>query len=85
MFSVHRGGTRTSRLRRAAIVATAFAVTSTSALFIATKAEAAAGCRVTYTISSQWPGGFGANIDPDGLFGRVPVSFGGSVGLCGHV
>nr|ACR33038.1 endoglucanase [Actinoplanes garbadinensis] len=25
-------------------------------------ASAAAGCRVAYTVSSQWPGGFGANV-----------------------
>ncbi|WP_203855141.1 family 43 glycosylhydrolase [Plantactinospora mayteni] len=32
-----------------------------------TGASAAAGCRVTYTISSQWPGGFGANVTIDNL------------------
>ncbi|WP_328855533.1 family 43 glycosylhydrolase [Microbispora hainanensis] len=26
-------------------------------------ARAAAGCRVTYTVTSQWQGGFGANVD----------------------
>lgn len=25
-------------------------------------AYAAPGCRVTYTVTSQWPGGFGANV-----------------------
>src|SRR5690349_5383357 len=25
-------------------------------------ASAAAGCSVTYTLSGQWPGGFGANV-----------------------
>ncbi len=28
----------------------------------ATTANAAAGCQVSYTVSSQWPGGFGANV-----------------------
>nr|WP_225849414.1 family 43 glycosylhydrolase [Streptomyces sp. HPF1205] len=28
----------------------------------ATSAQAAAGCQVTYTVSSQWGGGFGANV-----------------------
>jgi hypothetical protein len=27
-----------------------------------TSAQAAAGCQVSYTVSSQWPGGFGANV-----------------------
>ncbi len=27
-----------------------------------TSAQAAAGCQVAYTVSSQWPGGFGANV-----------------------
>src|SRR3954464_6476913 len=26
-------------------------------------AQAATGCRVSYTITSQWPGGFGAAVD----------------------
>lgn len=26
-------------------------------------ARAAAGCRVTYTVTNQWEGGFGANVD----------------------
>lgn len=29
---------------------------------VATSAYAATGCRVTYTVTSQWPGGFGANV-----------------------
>ena len=30
-------------------------------------ANAAAGCSVKYTVSSQWPGGFGANVDVTNL------------------
>jgi beta-xylosidase len=29
---------------------------------VATSAEAAAGCRVTYSVTSQWSGGFGADV-----------------------
>jgi beta-xylosidase len=29
---------------------------------VATAAEAAAGCRVTYTVTNQWQGGFGADV-----------------------
>ncbi|MFV2022975.1 cellulose-binding domain-containing protein, partial [Micromonospora sp. LOL_023] len=54
---------RLSPLRRAAIAATALIVASTTAVAGATQASAAAGCRVNYTISSQWSGGFGATID----------------------
>ncbi|GAA3453434.1 arabinofuranosidase catalytic domain-containing protein [Dactylosporangium matsuzakiense] len=32
-----------------------------------TAAAATAGCRATYTITSQWPGGFGANVDVTNL------------------
>ncbi|GAA1806214.1 hypothetical protein GCM10009682_30140 [Luedemannella flava] len=32
------------------------------AVVVTTAAEAAAGCRVTYAVSSSWPGGFGANV-----------------------
>jgi len=39
-----------------AIAATGLTVTAV------TSAQAAAGCQVSYTVSSQWPGGFGANV-----------------------
>jgi beta-xylosidase len=32
-----------------------------------TSAQAAAGCRVTYTVTSQWQGGFGATVSIDNL------------------
>ena len=45
----------------AAGVATALTAAGLT-LAAATSAQAAAGCQVTYTVSSQWPSGFGANI-----------------------
>jgi hypothetical protein len=48
------------RLATAAIVAATVAVATVTAT---TPAQAAAaGCRVAYTVSSQWGGGFGANV-----------------------
>src|SRR5690348_12519177 len=32
-----------------------------------TQASAATGCRVTYAVSSQWSGGFGASVDVTNL------------------
>ncbi|WFE34068.1 cellulose binding domain-containing protein [Micromonospora sp. WMMD975] len=58
--------TRT-RLRLAVAVCTTAAVAATGALTTAVSAQAAAGCRVTYTVTSQWPGGFGANVDVTNL------------------
>ncbi|GAA4719633.1 non-reducing end alpha-L-arabinofuranosidase family hydrolase [Phytohabitans rumicis] len=43
------------------LAAGAAAVLAVTGLTVAT-AQAAAGCRVAYTISSQWQGGFGANV-----------------------
>ncbi|GAA1805788.1 hypothetical protein GCM10009682_29570 [Luedemannella flava] len=54
---------RTSRLA-AAVAAT---VAAGAVITVATSADAAAGCRVTYSVTSQWPGGFGANINVDNL------------------
>ncbi len=63
-----RGGrTRTTartRARRpwlgaAAAISVAAAGLSVTAV---TSAQAAAGCQVSYTVTSQWPGGFGANV-----------------------
>src|SRR5207247_1455895 len=42
-----------------AVVAVAMAATG---LVTANAAHAATGCQVTYSISSQWPSGFGANV-----------------------
>ncbi|TLP54796.1 cellulose binding domain-containing protein [Microbispora triticiradicis] len=38
-----------------------------TALTLAPAAQAAAGCQVTYTISSEWPGGFGASVSVDNI------------------
>ncbi|HEU5355598.1 MAG TPA: non-reducing end alpha-L-arabinofuranosidase family hydrolase [Actinocrinis sp.] len=46
-------------------VAAAAAITLAAAglsVMAVTSAQAASGCQVSYTISSQWPGGFGANV-----------------------
>ena len=58
---------RLSRTRsRLLPVATVAAVVTASGL-VATGAYAATGCRVTYTVSSQWPGGFTANVSVTNL------------------
>ena len=38
------------------------AVTTGAGVLTALPASAAAGCRVAYTVSSRWPGGFGADV-----------------------
>jgi beta-xylosidase len=48
----------------AAAVAAALAA---AGLVAAAEAEAAAGCRVDYTVTNQWPGGFGANVTINNL------------------
>ncbi|MFY1649299.1 DUF3237 family protein [Solwaraspora sp. WMMB762] len=48
--------------RRHLIAGAISAVLAVAVGGIATSAHAATGCRVTYTVSSQWPGGFGANV-----------------------
>ncbi|MEV4365233.1 cellulose-binding domain-containing protein [Nonomuraea sp. NPDC049625] len=57
---------RFSRHRRWLAAATAAAL---GALGLATagSAHAAEGCRVTYTVTNQWQGGFGANVTIDNL------------------
>ncbi|MFB9234998.1 DUF3237 family protein [Plantactinospora siamensis] len=47
---------------RLLVAAVAILATVIAGIVTATSASAATGCRVTYTISSQWPGGFGANV-----------------------
>ncbi|WP_433294823.1 cellulose binding domain-containing protein [Actinoplanes sp. CA-030573] len=42
--------------------AAALGVAVTAGVVTAGPAAAAAGCTVTYAVSSQWPGGFGANV-----------------------
>ncbi len=53
------------RRRTSAVLAAGIAAalaTVGAAVVTALPASAAAGCTVGYTISSQWPGGFGANV-----------------------
>jgi len=56
---------RTKKHRLAVALATATAAVATVGVAVMnpTAALAATGCRVTYTVASQWPGGFTANID----------------------
>ncbi|GAA3427800.1 non-reducing end alpha-L-arabinofuranosidase family hydrolase [Streptosporangium sandarakinum] len=51
------------RLWLSAGVAAAVGVVGTVGAVTAPAAGAAAGCRVDYTVSNQWPGGFGANVN----------------------
>ena len=46
----------------AGIIATAVVATAIGAVALAPAANAAAGCRVVYTVQSQWPGAFSANV-----------------------
>jgi non-reducing end alpha-L-arabinofuranosidase len=47
--------------------AAAAASLAVTGLVAATAAQAASGCQVTYTLSAQWPGGFGANVSISNL------------------
>jgi beta-xylosidase len=51
---------------RSLLAAGAAAVLAVTGL-TAVSAQAAAGCKVTYTITNQWQGGFGANVTVDNL------------------
>ncbi|MEV4347364.1 cellulose binding domain-containing protein [Actinoplanes sp. NPDC049596] len=44
------------------VTALAALLLATSAVALAAPAQAAAGCRVEYQTTSQWPGGFGASV-----------------------
>nr|MDT0661934.1 cellulase family glycosylhydrolase [Micromonospora sp. DSM 115978] len=44
------------------MIAGAVAALLVTGMTVAVSAQAAAGCRVAYTVSSQWPGGFTANV-----------------------
>ncbi|WP_433537922.1 arabinofuranosidase catalytic domain-containing protein [Micromonospora sp. CA-249363] len=50
------------RHRRPALVAAAAALVLVGAATQTVASAAAAGCQVTYAVSSQWQGGFGANV-----------------------
>jgi len=47
------------------------AATAGATLIAVTPAEAATGCRVTYAVTSQWTGGFGASVDVTNLGSAV--------------
>jgi hypothetical protein len=49
------------------VAAAAASVLAAGGIVTATAAHAAAGCHVDYTISSQWPGGFGAGVSVSNL------------------
>jgi cellulose 1,4-beta-cellobiosidase len=44
------------------LLISALALGSASAIVTATEAQAAAGCQIGYTVTNQWPGGFGASL-----------------------
>src|SRR5689334_12449403 len=51
------------RRRLTVLAATAAVLAGSFAVAAAGPASAAAGCQVRYTVSSSWPGGFGAAVD----------------------
>lgn len=54
-------------LRKVMTVVTAAAIGVAGSVAAASQASAAAGCRVDYSVPSQWPGGFGANVQVTNL------------------
>lgn len=59
---------KTTDRRRWLVGAVAAALTAAGlGAVVTTSAHAAAGCQVTYTVSSQWSGGFSANVDVTNL------------------
>ncbi|GIE97370.1 cellulose binding domain-containing protein [Paractinoplanes rishiriensis] len=54
---------------RKKFAAAALAVSTVGAglVLVATRADAAAGCQVNYTVSNSWPGGFGVAVDVTNL------------------
>ncbi|WP_328466865.1 cellulose binding domain-containing protein [Actinoplanes sp. NBC_00393] len=56
-----------SRLRPVVATAAAVAASAAAVVLVAVDASAAAGCRVTYAVTNQWQGGFGATITVDNL------------------
>ncbi|WP_239104046.1 cellulose binding domain-containing protein, partial [Microbispora corallina] len=56
--------------RRLSVSAAAVATLVTAAAGVAgthAASAAAAGCQVTYTVTNQWPGGFGTNVTVSNL------------------
>jgi hypothetical protein len=54
---------RLSRFRLLVATAVPATVAATVGMVAVTAHAAAAGCQVTYAVSSQWPGGFGATVN----------------------
>ena len=52
---------------RVGMVAAAVAALLVAGMTVAVSAQAAAGCRVAYAVSAQWPGGFTANVSVTNL------------------
>ncbi|WP_219910684.1 cellulose binding domain-containing protein [Saccharothrix carnea] len=65
---------QTTRQRSAVAGAVVAAVTASliAAAVTTAPAQAAAGCRVTYQVASQWTGGFGANVTVTNLGDPIP-------------
>jgi hypothetical protein len=53
---------RRQRLRGLVLAAATIGLVAGGAVVAGTAGAAAAGCRVSYTITNQWQGGFGANV-----------------------
>jgi hypothetical protein len=54
---------RSRRRRISVLTAAASLVMAGAAIFVPGLAQATAGCSATYTVTSQWSGGFNANVD----------------------
>jgi endoglucanase len=52
---------------RVGMVAASAAALMVAGLIVAVSAQAAAGCRVAYSVTAQWPGGFTANVNVTNL------------------
>src|SRR5262245_9247718 len=52
---------------RRLLLATVAATVGAAALLVAVPARAAVGCQITYTVTNQWPGGFGAAVTMNNL------------------
>src|SRR5512139_2862569 len=55
------------RRRVVASIAVATAAAAATAVGVSVAVAAASGCRVTYTVTNEWQGGFGANVDVTNL------------------
>ena len=53
---------RRPRVTRAALASAGAVLVASAAVAVTAPAAAAAGCSVDYTVTSEWPGGFGANV-----------------------